>query len=246
MFIANRLPPLNALRAFEVAARHLSFRRAAEELHVTPAAISHQIKALEDRLGIELFSRLNPGLELTQVAKAVLPKIQQRFGCLAEAVKRVRDHDTETALTVWSAPSLAAKWLVPRLHRFTDRHPGIDLRINVSAEMLDLRPAAGRLADELRRHSVDMAIPFGGSDYPGCRVDGLFAVSLVPLCSPRLFQGKHPLRRPEDLRYHTLIHDDTAYEGEGQPGWSTWLEAAHVEGVDSSRPWPVTARPPPP
>jgi LysR family glycine cleavage system transcriptional activator len=229
--MANRLPPLNALRAFEVAARHLSFSRAAEELCVTPAAISHQIRSLEDYLGVELFRRLNPGLELTQVARAVLPKVREGFDCLAEAVKRVQEHDAETTLTVWSAPSLAAKWLVTRLHRFTDRNPGIDLRIAANIHMVDPQSSI-TLADELHRHSVDVAITLGGYEYPGCRVDRLFAVSVVPLCSPRLLKGKHPLRQPQHLRHHTLIHDDTGYEG--RPDWRSWLEAAGVEGVDSS------------
>jgi LysR family glycine cleavage system transcriptional activator len=228
----NRSPPLNALRAFEVAARHLSFSKAADELCVTPAAISHQIRTLEDYFEVELFHRLNPGLQLTPVAREVLPKVQEGFGCLAEAVRRVRQHDRESTLTVWSAPSLAAKWLVPRLHRFTNQYPGIDLSITASVEMVDPQTASASLADELARRSVDVAIALVGDDYPGCRVDRLFAVSVVPLCSPRLLRDEHPLRRPEDLRHHTLIHDDTAYAG--RPDWSDWLRAAHVEGVDPS------------
>jgi LysR family glycine cleavage system transcriptional activator len=229
--MTNRLPPLNALRAFEVAARHLSFSRAAEELCVTPAAISHQIRSLEEYLGVALFRRLNPGLELTQVARAVLPKVREGFNCLTEAVRRIQEHDTESTLTVWSTPSFAAKWLVHRLHRFTDQYPGIDLRIAANIQMIDPQ-SSGTLPDELHRHGVDVAITLGREQHPGCRVNRLFSVSVVPLCSPRLLKGKHPLSRPEHLRHYTLIHDDTGYEG--RPDWRSWLETAGVEGVDPS------------
>jgi LysR family glycine cleavage system transcriptional activator len=231
--MTNRSPPLNALRAFEVAARHLSFSKAAEELQVTPAAISHHIKTLESSLEMELFYRLNRGLELTWVGRAVFPKLQEGFACFAEAVKLARRYDSENMITIWSTPSFAAKWLVPRLNRFNRRYPGLDLRINADLDMESFRLSPDSLADELRRHGVDVAIVFG--DYrpcSSCRLSQLLPVSLVPLCSPRLMEGEHSLTRPENLRHHRLIHADAI--NEGQPDWRVWLETAQIEGVDLS------------
>lgn len=229
----QQLPPLNALRAFDAAARHLSFSKAAEELHVTTAAISHQIKSLEDYLGVQLFHRLNRGLALTEAAQAGLPKLEEGFARLAEAVHQILQHDQGEVLTVRVAPSFAAKWLVPRLQHFSALHPGIDLRIAADANLIDAKSSPDTAWDQSRYQEVDMEIRFGAGDYPGCRVDKLFPVSAVPLCSPRLLEGKHPLRTPEDLRYHTLLHDGTAYEG--HPDWTAWLKAAGVEGVDGGR-----------
>lgn len=231
--MVERLPPLNALRAFEAAARHLSFSQAAEELHVTPTAISHQIKGLEEHLGVPLFHRLNRGLALTEAGQAALPKLQEGFACLAEAVRTMQGPGRENPLTVWVAPSFAAKWLVPRLQRFAVLHPDVDLRVSASDSQIDSAAAPGSVLDGLHREGVDVAIRFGHGEYPGCRVDKLFAVAVLPLCSPRLLEGKHPLREPADLRHHALIHDDTAYPD--RPDWEAWLEAAGVEGVDASR-----------
>jgi LysR family glycine cleavage system transcriptional activator len=128
----QRLPPLNALRAFETVARHLSFRKAAEELHVTPAAVSQQIKTLEDYLGFHLFHRIKNTLSLTEAAQAGLPRITEGLECLVRAAKKMRDHHQSGGLTICTPPSFAAKWLVPRLPRFIDRHPDINLRILAS------------------------------------------------------------------------------------------------------------------
>ena len=231
--MSQNLPPLTALRAFEVAARHLSFSKAAEELHVTTAAISHQIKGLEEFLGVQLFRRLNRGLELTDVGKAGLPGLREGFAGLAEAVQKMRGQAENTGLTVAVTPSFASKWLVPRLQRFAAIHPDIDLRISAGMNVVD-GSSSEAPCDIFRNSGIDVAIQFGKGDYSGCRVEKLFPVSAVPLCSPRLLQGEHPLRTPEDLRHHTLLHDDTVYEGRPDY-WSAWLELAGVEGVNVSR-----------
>ena len=222
--MAERLPPLNALRAFEAAARHLSFVKAAKELHVTPGAISQQVKALEDYLGIQLFRRLHKGLRLTEAAQSCLPTLQEGFERLAETIRRLRVRDR--VLTVSVAPSIAAKWLVPRLDRFRDVHPGIDVRIDASQRVVDLA-----------RDDVDIGIRYGRGNYPGLRTDRLFTEQeAFPVCSPRLLAGPQPLRCPDDLRSHTLLHivDHTA-QTDTWPDWRMWLQAAGVHDIDATR-----------
>ncbi len=236
--MSYRLPPLNALRAFEAAARHLSFSKAAEELFVTPAAISHQIKALEEHLGVQLFRRLSRSLALTEVAQACLPQLRQGFDCLAEAVELARAQDDTGILTVSLTPTLAAKWLVPRMDNFMHAHPEIEMRIAAGVDQLDLRRGSQRNQGELidfRRDDVDVAIRFGTGQYPEYHVEKLFSVQAVPMCSPTLLKGRYPLRTPEDLRHHTLVHDETVYGYEAEPHWSIWLKAAGVSGVDPNR-----------
>ena len=226
--------PLTALRAFAAVARHLSIRKAAEELYVTPAAVSQQIKVLEDQLGQQLFHRLPRALALTPAGEAGLPLVLEGLERLNQAMELMQTDDGAETLTAWMAPSFAAKWLMPRLHRFIDAHPNIDMRITASAGLIDRTRATGEIsADDLRRHGVDVAIRFGQGQYPGCRVDKLFTVTATPLCSPTLLTGKRPLRRPEDLAHHILLHDDTAYEG--RPSWAAWLEAAGVKDIDATR-----------
>jgi LysR family glycine cleavage system transcriptional activator len=233
--MTHSLPPLNALRAFEVAARQLSFKKAARELHVTPAAISHQIKALEEYLGVQLFQRLNRALQLTEVGQACLPKLQEGFNCLKEAVEQVSAQTEVTHLTVSVAPSFAAKWLLPRLYRFATAHPDIDMRVSASMALVDRANSNNREQWDFRKRGVDVAIRFGRGKYQGFRVDKLFSVAIVPLCSPRLLEGEHPLLKPDDLRYHVLLHDDTLYLDERRPDWNMWLKYAGVKGIDSSR-----------
>ena len=223
--------PFSALRVFESVARHLSFKRAAEELFITPAAVSQQIKTLEHQLGVKLFNRHGRGLSLTEEAKAGLPMLTEGFEKLVDSVHRIRGANEDATLTVWMAPSFAAKWLIPRLHRFHEACPGIDLNITASRNLIDSNTSKKTIpAENFKRDNVDIAIRFGKGDYPGCRVDKLFSVNAIPLCSPRLLEGEHPLRSPEDLRFHTLLHDDTRYEG--RPDWATWLKAAEVDNVD--------------
>jgi LysR family transcriptional regulator, glycine cleavage system transcriptional activator len=229
-----RLPPLNALRAFEAAARLLSFKKAALELAVTPAAISHQIKLLEEFLDLALFRRLTRALELTPAGAAMLPRVQEGFACLLAAVEATRRKETGGIVTLCAPPSFAARWLVPRLGHFARAHPDIDLRLSSSVSMIDKRDkaadgAAGPTAEE---QGYDLTIRFGRGQYAGCTVDRLFSPVYVPVCSPALSDGQHPLRIPADLRWHTLIHDATVPELDDRPGWSQWLELAGVDEVN--------------
>jgi LysR family glycine cleavage system transcriptional activator len=218
--MARFLPPLNALRAFEASARHLSFTKAAGELNVTQAAVSHQIKALEARLGVALFKRLNRALLLTDAGQAYLPAVRDAFDAIARATAQVtrRGRPEPKVLTVSVLPSFAAKWLVPRLGRFREAHPDIDVRISADHHMTDFG-----------REDVDMAVRYGQGDYPGLDCVRLMTEDVFPVCSPRLLQGRHPLRTPADLRFHTLLHDDFRVD------WRIWLLAAGVQDVDPER-----------
>jgi LysR family glycine cleavage system transcriptional activator len=219
-----RLPPLNALRAFEAAARHLSFAEAAVELHVTPAAISHQIKALEDDLGVKLFRRLNRAVRLTDAGQACLPGLRDGFERIADAVARARQGDSVGVLTVTASPAVAAKWLLPRLERFRERHPSIDLRIDASMRLVDLA-----------REDVHVALRYGAGKYPGMHTELLLRSEVFPVCAPVLLKGKHPVREPADLRHHTLIHDETIPLDPQGPDWTMWLRAAGVTDIDANR-----------
>jgi len=231
--MTDSLPPLTALRAFEAAARHLSFSKAAEELFVTPAAVSQQIRSLEDYLGVQLFHRQSRGLALTADAEAGLACLREGFAAIAEAVKQIRGYAQRDTLTVWAAPTLASKWLIPRLHRFSSRHPGINMRIEADPHLIDHRREQKSLHDYLYQHAVDVALSFGRGGYSGCQVDKLLGATAAPLCSPKLLQGEHPLTAPDQLRHHTLLHDDTHYEG--RPGWREWCEQAGVQNLDTER-----------
>lgn len=212
------LPPLGALHAFEAAARHLSFKEAAEELHVTPGAISQQIKLLEERLGVPVFVRRSRGIALTEAGRLLLTPTQGAFRLLADAVARVRAADSSNVLTVSMMPSFAALWFVPRLGSFRERCPQVDLRISATPKLADFE-----------RDDVDAAIRCGLGHYPGHHVEHLFTEELFPVCSPALLNGRAPLREPADLARHTLLHDELRQE------WPLWLKAAGIEGVDTSR-----------
>jgi LysR family transcriptional regulator, glycine cleavage system transcriptional activator len=222
--MARRLPPLNSLRAFEAAARHLSFTRAAEELHVTPAAISHQIKALEDHLGVKLFRRLSRAVRLTEAGQACVADLSDAFDRMAVALERLRTQECSGSLTVSTSPALAAKWLVPRLERFQQLHPEIDVRVAAAIRLVDFA-----------REDVDVAIRYGRGSYPGLRAELLLTNEVVPVCAPGLLEGPCPLRTPQDLRHHTLLHDDTATTDGAYPNWPMWLRAAGLEDVDPAR-----------
>src|SRR5688572_822419 len=232
----KRLPPLNALRAFEAAARHLSFKNAARELHVTAGAVSHQVKQLEEHLGVALFRRLTRALELTPEAQALLPKVQEGLASLAQAVELVRAREESCALTVIAPPNFAARWLVPRLARFTNAHPNLDLHIASRPTMIDGREDSEVVPVHDARDDAPLAmVRFGDGKYPGAQVDEVFSAVYVPVCSPRLMKGAHPLRKPEDLRHHTLLHDDTVVEEGARPSWSDWLDAVGVRDIDAGR-----------
>lgn len=219
----NRLPPLNALRAFEAAARHLSFTRAAAELNVTPAAIGHQVRALEDRLAVQLFRRLNRSLLLTDAAQACLPELREGFARLAGAVETIRAGGSQGGLTVTAAPTFAAKWLVPRLDGFWTAHPEINLRIDTAMAELDLA-----------REGVDMGIRFGDGRYPGLRAERLMGETLFPVCAPALREGPRPLLTPADLRGHVLLHIEGETRDPSWPDWQSWLRAAGCTGIDAA------------
>ncbi len=209
--MTGRLPSLNGLRAFEAAARHLSFTVAASELNVTQTAISHQIRRLEDELGIRLFVRQNRALALTPEARDYLPGVRAAFNDLRLATDRLKRKDNDHVLTVSTLASLAAKWLLPRLSAFQEAHPGIDVRITTSTALVDFKSG-----------DVDAAIRYGHGHWPGLRADWLMADQLFPVCSPALLTGNRPLRSPEDLRDHTLLHTSGGYDDD----WRLWLTAA--------------------
>jgi LysR family glycine cleavage system transcriptional activator len=216
-----RLPSLNGLRAFEAAARHLSFTVAAAELNVTQTAISHQIRRLEEELGIRLFVRQNRALALTPQAKDYLPGVRAAFNDLRLATDRLLRKDNAHVLTVSTLASLAAKWLLPRLSAFQETHPGIDVRITTSTALVDFKGG-----------DVDAAIRYGRGDWPGLHADWLMADQLFPVCSPALLTGKRPLRSPEDLRDHVLLHTSNANSDD----WRLWLTAAGLPANISKQP----------
>lgn len=233
----SRLPPLNSLRAFEAAARYSNFRKAAAELHVTPAAVSHQVKTLEDYLGVKLFHRRTRALELTEAARACLPRLREGFDALADATALMRTHSGRETLTVKVAPSFAVKWLGRRVDRFVLAYPEIDVHIDASPRTIDGRRDDGEGDAEAGSPPGpgDLAIRFGRGKYAGCRADKLFPVAVTPMCAPHLVEGAQPLRAPEDLRHHTLLHDDTLEIDDGRSKWEMWLNAAGVEGVEVTR-----------
>jgi len=235
---SGRHPPLNALRAFEAAARHLSFKLAARELHVTPGAVSHQVKQLEEHVGAALFRRLTRALELTPVALAMLPKVRAGLDALHVAVQRARERDGMRPLTVISPPNFAARWLMPRLSRFTDAHPDIELHLASRQSMVDtggLADAALEAANDASVESPVAMVRFGSGRYPGARVDEVLSAVYVPVCSPRLLKGDHALRRPEDLKHHVLLHDDTVVDEGARPSWGDWLQSVGVTDIDATR-----------
>ena len=204
--MARRLPPLNALKAFETAARHLSFTKAAEEMYVTQAAISHQIKALEDHLGLKLFMRKNRSLLLTEEGQSYFLDIKEIFLQLHESTEKLLARGAKGSLTVSLQPSFAIQWLVPRLNQFSELHPDIDVRIKA----VDLDE--GSLTDD-----VDVAIYYGRGTWRNLHADKLHTEYLLPVCSPLLLNSSKPLSEPTDLQYHNLLHDGS------RRAWKAWF-----------------------
>lgn len=213
--MSRRLPPLNSLKVFEAAARHLSFTRAAEELFVTQAAVSHQIKALEEYLGLKLFRRRNRSLLLTEEGQAYFLDIKDIFSSLAEATDKLLERSEKGALTISLPPSFAIQWLVPRLADFNEQQPDIDVRIKA----VDMEE--GSLTDD-----VDVAIYYGRGHWPGLRADKLYQEFLIPLCSPSLMLGPKPLNCLDDLRLHNLLHDTSRKD------WKQFAKENSIEGVN--------------
>jgi len=220
--MTRKLPPLKALRAFEATARHLSFTEAAEELHVTPAAIGHQVRALEDYFDQKLFIRSTRKVELTEVARWALPTVSQGFDLLADAGERLTAPETSPALNLTVEPGFAARWLVQHLESFQRHYPEWDVRLSAGYDLVDLNQ---------RRY--DMAIRFGDGRYPGLRVHRLGLEEVFPVCSPALMEGSKTIRAPNDLRHHTLLHEDWVMVNEQVwPGWKMWLKATGADHVD--------------
>jgi LysR family glycine cleavage system transcriptional activator len=219
----NHLPPLSALRAFETAARHMSFSKAADELHVTPAAVSHQIHALEQDLGVRLFHRMNRSIALTASAQVLLPGLSEAFAGIHSSVRRLRAHNDTGTLTVTASPSFAAKWLVLRLHRFQEQCAEVDVRISATDDVVDLT-----------KGDFDVAIRYGRGQYPGLEVELLFTNEVFPACSPQLLNAGPPLRTPDDLALHALIHDQAIERDPLVPTWPMWLKAAGVKNVPAA------------
>src|SRR5262245_19786621 len=205
----RRLPSLNALKAFEAAARHESFTKAANELAVTQGAVSHQVKALEAELGLRLFNRERQRLIITDAGRNYLEVVRDAFDRLAVGTYRLLQLQKSGVLTVTTSPNFAAKWLVHRLGRFTEAHPDIDLAISASPQHVDFA-----------REDIDLAIRHGEGEWPGLSVTRLCVEELFPTCSPKFLRGRAALRSPADLGRHTLLHVTDRRE------WGKWLEAA--------------------
>ncbi len=238
-----RLPPLNAMRVFEAAARHLSFKDAANELSITQAAVSHQIKALEEYLGVELFRRAGRGVQLTEAAKACMSMLREGFDALARAVEILHERDEETLIQITAPPVFTARWLMPRLADFARREPKIEVRVVASSKMVDagaLDASALASSLDLREELSGVQIHLGSGHYPGHRADKLFEVSTVAVASPRLAKGDSarglpPLAKPADLAKHVLLHDDAMDLVAAGRAWPQWLQAAGVgDRVDGS------------
>lgn len=213
----SELPPLHALRAFEATARHLSVKNAAAELSVTPGAVSQLVKALELRLGTQLFHRVNRGILLTEAGQSYLPPVRNAFRQIAEATRRLAVA-ADTSLTVSVTPFFAAAWLVPRLKRFQDAHPDIDLRVVTSSALADFS-----------RDGVDVAVRHGLGRYPGLTSDRVIAVEIVPVAAPALIAERDLPRGPADLTRWPKVHDAE------RRGWHLWFEAQGVDDVGAPR-----------
>lgn len=218
------MPPLSSLRAFEAVARRLSFSKAAEDLHVTPSAVSQQIRFLEQFLGESLFARTRRSVALTEVAMKMLPEIQAGLETLARAIGSKTAMSGGHTLTISVAPSFGSKWLLPRLPDFSDNHPDIDLRISATVGLADFK-----------RDKVDLAIRLGRGNYPDLHVDPLFGETLAPLCSPELLRSKGPLKKPDDLRRFRLLHDTSIPGDHEQSSWERWLALAGAKVVPAHR-----------
>ncbi|WP_029010224.1 transcriptional regulator GcvA [Azospirillum halopraeferens] len=214
--MAYRLPPLSTLRVFEAAARHLSFKEASEELGLTPSAVSRSVQVLEDWIGTPLFTRGNRTVTLTEAGAAYVGQVRAALDVLARATETVPGRIPRRIVSISAAPTFGLRWLVPRLGRFKDAHPGIDLSVDTAH-----RPV------EFPRDGVDMAIRMGTGPWPGLEVMHLVTEELVPVCAPDLAPR---IRRPQDLMGQTLLHVTRA-----TTDWAHWAERRGVTGLDLGR-----------
>ena len=232
----SRLPPLNALRTFEAVARHRSFRKAAAELFVTPAAVTHQVRLLEEQLGVELFRRLPRRVELTPAAQSALPVLQKAFELMARSVNELRQFGHTPRLTVRASPTFTSRWMMPRLRHFLALYQDIDVRVLGGNLFAPQDPPPGASEGGKAPQDPDIDIRFTQGPPPGNHVDLLFPVDVVPMCHPRLLvEPPHPLKAPADLRYHPLLHGDSGIEDRSRSIWARWLRQAGVTEVDPRR-----------
>ncbi len=211
--MTDRLPPLKALHAFEAAARHMSFQKAAKELHVTPAALSYQIKLLESSLSVKLFVRKTRAVALTAAGESLYPDVKRGFGSFADGIKKVTAAGESSALVVSAGPAITTKWLIPRIGGFTSQHADIDLRLSTSIKSVDFDT-----------DDVDVAIRHGDGNYPGLAVTWLFGEAYTPLCAPALLETVRA-----DLSGVRLIFDDSMRDPSVAPGWNEWVESAGLD-----------------
>ncbi|HEY5756255.1 MAG TPA: transcriptional regulator GcvA [Steroidobacter sp.] len=216
--MTRKLPPLTSLPCFEAAARHLNFSKAADELNVTPGAISRAIKNLEDQLNVLLFERGTRSVRLTEVGEPYARAVREALEQLSAATALATARQSSPTLNVSTSDGFAGRWLVPRLYRFHHAHADIDVRVATT----------GKLANFLG-DGIDIAIRYGGGNYPGLTSEFLKDEEVFPVCSPKLLKGAHPLRKPEDLRHHTLIRDSYPID------WAAWLSSAGVQGVNPKK-----------
>lgn len=208
----HKLPSLNALKAFEAAARHMSFARAADELFVTSGAISQQIRQLEESLGQRLFLRQNNSLSLTVAGKALLPQVKDAFNSLSEATDLVRTKNFENILKISAPPTFTTKWLRPRLAQFQNAYPEIEIRLTASKQLIDLN-----------KENFDLAIRYGNGVYENLISEKILDEEIFPVCSPVLLDKTLALRSIEDLVNHKLIHSEHSANDETAPNWTKWL-----------------------
>jgi LysR family glycine cleavage system transcriptional activator len=213
----RRLPPLNALPSFEAAARHLSFSRAADELHVTHGAVSRAVRNLEDHLGVQLMIRVSRSVRLTPIGASFAAEIRDVLEHLAAATSAATGQFSGI-LNVSTIDSFAARWLMPRLSRFRQAHADIDVRVATSERLADF------VSD-----GIDIAIRCGGGKYPRLSAELLMNEDHFPVCSPRLLKGRPALRTPRDLSRHTLLHDVFTID------WAMWLRSAGLDHIDPHR-----------
>jgi LysR family transcriptional regulator, glycine cleavage system transcriptional activator len=220
----QRLPSLNALRAFEAVARRLSFARAAEELFVTKAAVAQQIRLLEEEIGAPIVERSGRGLRLTEAGAAGAAALTDGFAMLARAARAMREAKGRSFLVVNASASFAATWLVGRIGRFKARHPDIDV-------LLDADPRE----DSLERGGADAMVSWGDGAFPGLSTTRLFKEEVFPVCSPKLVAAEPPLTTPSDLARFTLLHLEWNPSFPTWPSWSDWLKAAGAGEVEATR-----------
>ncbi|AZO17821.1 transcriptional regulator GcvA [Mesorhizobium sp. M2A.F.Ca.ET.043.05.1.1] len=223
--MSKLLPGTRALRTFEAAARHLNFTRAADELGLTPAAVSHQIKEIEDQLDLVLFTRTSRSIRLTEAGSLLHDASIDALDLLNRAVSRARKMTRGTALLkVTLDAQFATKWLMRRVDDFRRQKPGIELRFDITYDVRDFE-----------RDDVDIGIRFGTGKYPGLCAHRLFENIIIPVCSPALLASGPPLKEPRDLFNHTLAHIEWSRQGVTWPNWSMWMQAAGVDDFDDSR-----------